>query len=88
VSFVAPISCGFILVTGILVPIGTDLGDTTNISWIVGGWSIASSISFSVAGSISDVFGRRYTLILGNIICLIGSVSLSFHPLTVEHFPN
>ncbi|KIX99239.1 uncharacterized protein Z520_04815 [Fonsecaea multimorphosa CBS 102226] len=73
-SYVCPISCGFTLVTGILVPIGTDLGDTEHISWIVGGWSIASSVSFSLAGSLSDVFGRRYTIVAGEIIAIVGSI--------------
>jgi MFS family permease len=72
-----------VLVTGILVPIGTDLGDVEHISWIVGGWSIASSISFSLAGAISDVFGRRWTVVSGEVISVIGSVSeasLVVHP--------
>ncbi|KAJ9604531.1 hypothetical protein H2200_010644 [Cladophialophora chaetospira] len=73
-SYVCPISCGFVLVTSILVPIGTDLGDTTHISWIVGGWSIASSVSFSLAGAISDVFGRRWTIVAGEVIAIIGSI--------------
>ncbi|KAH0828427.1 putative major facilitator superfamily transporter [Fonsecaea pedrosoi] len=73
-SYVCPISCGFILVTGILVPIGTDLGDTDHISWIVGGWSIASSVSFSLAGSLSDVFGRRWTVVAGEVIAIVGSI--------------
>jgi len=75
-AFVLPISCGFVLITGILVQVGTDLGDTANITWIVGGWSIASSVSFSIAGSLSDVFGRRWTIISGEIIAIIGAVSL------------
>ncbi|KAL2423684.1 Trichothecene efflux pump TRI12 [Exophiala dermatitidis] len=73
-SYVCPISCGFVLVTGILVPIGTDLGDTQNISWIVGGWSIASSVSFSMAGAISDIFGRRWTIVSGEILAIVGSI--------------
>jgi MFS family permease len=73
-SYVCPISCGFVLVTGILVPLGVELDDTANISWIVGGWSIASSISFSVAGSLSDIFGRRWTIVSGELICIIGSI--------------
>jgi MFS family permease len=63
------------LPSAILVQIGTDLGDLTNITWIVGGWSVASSVSFSVAGSVSDIFGRRYTIIVGQILAIIGSVS-------------
>lgn len=75
-SYVCPISCGFVLVTGILVPIGTDLGDTENISWIVGGWSIASSVSFSMAGALSDIFGRRWTIVSGEVLAIIGSVCI------------
>ncbi|OAL43685.1 putative major facilitator superfamily transporter [Pyrenochaeta sp. DS3sAY3a] len=73
-SYVCPISCGFILIAAILVQIGTDLGDTDNITWIVGGWSIASSVSFSIAGSLSDIFGRRYTIILGEVLAIVGSI--------------
>ncbi|KAK5382343.1 hypothetical protein LTR20_006024 [Exophiala xenobiotica] len=73
-SYVCPISCGFVLITGILVPVGTDLGDVDNISWIVGGWSIASSVSFSIAGSLSDIFGRRYTIVSGEVLAIIGSI--------------
>ncbi|KIW15109.1 hypothetical protein PV08_07896 [Exophiala spinifera] len=73
-GYVCPISCGFVLVTGILVPLGLELGDTENISWIVGGWSIASSISFSVAGSLSDIFGRRWTVVSGELLSIIGSI--------------
>ena len=75
-SYVCPISCGFVLITGILVPVGTDLGDVENISWIVGGWSIASSVSFSIAGSLSDIFGRRYTIVSGEVLAIVGSVSV------------
>jgi MFS family permease len=56
--------------------VGTDLGDTANLSWIVGGWSIASSVSFSLAGSLSDIFGRRYTIVSGEILAIIGSVRI------------
>lgn len=47
-SYVCPISCGFFLISSILVPVGIELGDVENISWIVSGWSVASSISFSL----------------------------------------
>ncbi|KIW92961.1 uncharacterized protein Z519_06810 [Cladophialophora bantiana CBS 173.52] len=50
---------------------GTDLGD---ISWIVGGWSIVPAISFSLAASMSDVFGRRWTIVAGEVIAIVGSI--------------
>ena len=77
-SFVCPISCGFTLVTGILFTVKTDLGDTEGkITWLIGGWSIASSVSFSLAGNLSDVFGRRYTIVSGQLISIVGAVCLS-----------
>ena len=76
-SYVAAISCGLVLVTGILAQIGTALGDIENIVWIPGGWSVASAVSFSIAGGFSDIFGRRYVLISGQVITLVGAVSLS-----------
>lgn len=78
-SPVAPISSGFLIATSILVQMGTDLGNTTNIGWIVSGWSIASSVSFGLAGRLSDIFGRRYVIILGNLLAVIGAVSKSSH---------
>ncbi len=74
-SFVAPVGIGFTLITGIIVQIGIQVGDTTSIAWFAGGWSIASSVSFSIAGSLSDIFGRRYLIISGNLITLVGAVS-------------
>jgi MFS family permease len=75
-AFVPSLTCGFILPAGILVQIGTELGDTANIAWIPGGWSIASSVSFSIAGNISDIFGRRHVIIIGQALALVGLVSV------------
>ncbi|KIM94667.1 hypothetical protein OIDMADRAFT_135585 [Oidiodendron maius Zn] len=73
-SYVAAISCGLVLVTGVLEQIGAALGDTENIVWIPGGWSVASAVSFSIAGGFSDIFGRRYVLISGQTLTLIGAI--------------
>ncbi|KAG4437125.1 hypothetical protein IFR05_007387 [Cadophora sp. M221] len=73
-SYVAAISCGLVLVSGILAHIGQTLGDMENIVWIPGGWSVASAVSFSIAGGFSDIFGRRYVLISGQVITLIGAI--------------
>ena len=53
-SYVAAISCGLLLVTGILAHIGQTLGDMENIVWIPGGWSVASAVSFSIAGGFTE----------------------------------
>ncbi len=62
--------------TAILFQIGTELGDVSNIAWMPGGWSIASSVSFSIAGSLSDIFGRRYVTLSGQLFAVVGAVSL------------
>lgn len=74
-SYVPAISCGLVLMAGILGQIGTALGDMENIVWILGGWSVASAVSFSIVGGFSDIFGRRYVLITGQVVTLIGAVS-------------
>ena len=70
----APISCGYIIPAGILVDIGTDLNNTADIGWVVSSWSIASSVSFALGGSLSDIFGRRYVILSGELLALIGAV--------------
>lgn len=74
-SYVPAISAGLLLPTGILQQIGQQLGDTENIIWIPGGWSVASAVAFSIAGGLSDVFGRRWVLMAGQLLTLIGAVS-------------
>lgn len=74
-SYIPAISAGLLLPTGILQQIGQQLGDTENIIWIPGGWSVASAVAFSIAGGLSDIFGRRWVLIFGQALTLIGGVS-------------
>jgi MFS family permease len=74
-SYVPAVACGLVLVVGILAQIGQALDDMDNIGWIPGGWSVASAVSFAIAGGLSDIFGRRYVLIWGQAMVLIGAVS-------------
>lgn len=74
-SFVPAIGTGLLLPLGILQQIGLELKDTDNILWMPGGWSVASAVSFSIAGGLSDIFGRRWVLIFGQFLTLIGGVS-------------
>ncbi|KAJ4422128.1 hypothetical protein N0V82_003211 [Gnomoniopsis sp. IMI 355080] len=73
-SYVPAISAGLLLPTGILQQIGQELGDTENIIWIPGGWSVASAVAFSIAGGVSDIFGRRWVLMSGQIMTLVGGI--------------
>lgn len=85
-SYVPAISAGLLLPTGILQQIGQQLGDTDNILWIPGGWSVASAVAFSIAGGVSDIFGRRWVLISGQALTLIGGVRLSPPKLLVRAY--
>lgn len=86
-GFVAPVST-IALVSGIITQLGTALGDTTDITWIISGWSVANAVSFSIAGNFSDVFGRRYVVLLGQALTIVGSVSTTLATMsrpTVSH---
>ncbi|KIW79298.1 hypothetical protein Z517_05910 [Fonsecaea pedrosoi CBS 271.37] len=73
-SFVGPVAMGFLMMSSVLVQIGNELGDLTPIVWMVGGWSIAASVSFSIAGALSDIFGRRWIVLSSQVFCIIGSI--------------
>jgi len=78
-EFEAAIGFSFSGVVAILVPIALDLqGSTLNISWIPSGWAVASSVSFAIAGQFSDIFGRRYVLLFGQLLVVVGHVQPSF----------
>lgn len=76
-SYVPGISAGLLLPVGILQQIGQQLGDTDNIIWIPGGWSVASAVAFAIAGALSDIFGRRWVLMSGQVLTLVGGVCVS-----------
>lgn len=74
-TFQAAIGFSFSCVVPIIVPIALDLqGTTTNIGWIPSGWAVASSVSFAIAGQFSDIFGRRYVMLFGQLLVVIGMV--------------
>ncbi|KAB5511539.1 fungal trichothecene efflux pump [Coniochaeta sp. 2T2.1] len=60
--------------SAILAVINNDLGPSKSIAW----WSIArtaaQSVTFTLVGRLSDIFGRRWFFIGGNLVALIGTV--------------
>ncbi|KAH7251471.1 fungal trichothecene efflux pump [Fusarium tricinctum] len=83
-TYVPAIATAFLMPTQILQQIGMALGDTDNIAWIPGGWSIGAAVSFSVAGGLSDVFGRRWVLLSGQTIILVGAIVCAFAQTTLH----
>ncbi|TVY82674.1 Trichothecene efflux pump TRI12, partial [Lachnellula suecica] len=73
-SFTGPIIFGFILVTPILVQLSGKLGGETISFWVPSGWAAAAAVGFSIAGRISDIFGRRYVILVGQALSVIGGI--------------
>ncbi|KAM0339650.1 hypothetical protein ACHAPU_010832 [Fusarium lateritium] len=83
-TYIPAIATGFLMPTQILQQIGMALGDTENIAWIPGSWSIGAAVSFSVAGGLSDIFGRRWVLLSGQTIILVGAIVCAFAETTLR----
>ena len=63
------------MVFPIIVPIAIELqGNTHNANWMASGWSLAGSIAFAIAGQTSDYFGRRYILLFGQALLVLGHI--------------
>lgn len=71
-SFSGPIIFGFILVTPILVQLSNILGGANIDFWIPSGWGAAAAVGFSIAGRLSDIFGRRYVILAGQALTIVG----------------
>lgn len=54
--------------------INQELGPSNTYVWIATGYTLAASAGALVWGRLSDVFGRRYFFIGGNIMALLGSI--------------
>ncbi|CAM1503361.1 Fc.00g081370.m01.CDS01 [Cosmosporella sp. VM-42] len=70
---VGPITCGQLMIGSVLTPVSADLGGG-HIDWVISGWGIASSVSFAIAGRLSDIFGRRYVILVGQVIAVCGAI--------------
>ncbi|KAL2430475.1 hypothetical protein ABEF95_008581 [Exophiala dermatitidis] len=71
-SFTGPIIFGFILITPILVQLSQKLGGENIDFWIPSGWGAAAAVGFSIAGRLSDIFGRRYVILAGQLLTIVG----------------
>ncbi|KIW52004.1 hypothetical protein PV05_10666 [Exophiala xenobiotica] len=79
-SFTGPIIFGFILATPILVQLSQILGGENIDFWIPSGWGAAAAVGFSIAGRLSDIFGRRYVILVGQLLTVVGAaVAASAH---------
>jgi MFS family permease len=57
-----------------LSTINADLGPDPNYTWVTVSWTLAASIIVSVGGRLSDIFGRRYFMLFGASLSLVGCI--------------
>ncbi|KAJ1335655.1 Fungal trichothecene efflux pump (TRI12) [Microdochium nivale] len=65
---------GWVLPANTLLLINASLGGSPNIGWVATAWTLGSSIGFLLVGRLSDIFGRRYIVLGGGILSLIGCI--------------
>ena len=64
-----------LLVPGaMLTSINAELGPNNNYVWITLSWPLGASVLVSIGGRLSDIFGRRYFMIVGALISIAGTL--------------
>jgi MFS family permease len=54
--------------------LNAELGPDPTYTWITTSWNLGGAIFVTIAGRLSDIFGRRYFFMSGAIILIIGSI--------------
>ncbi|KAF4463609.1 major facilitator superfamily transporter [Fusarium albosuccineum] len=73
-SFGPAVGLPFLCVAAIVAQVTQDLGGQDDLAWIVGAWSLATAVSFSLGGPLSDIFGRRNLILGGQFVVTIGNI--------------
>jgi EmrB/QacA subfamily drug resistance transporter len=68
------------IVATALPTIGRDLGDLRNLSWIVTAYLLSSTAVTPLYGKVSDIYGRRTTLLTAIGIFIVGSIACALAP--------
>ena len=64
------------MIGSVVNAIATDLDMPAALTnWLLAGWALAATVPIIIVGKISDIFGRRWVMIAGNSLCLLGCVS-------------
>jgi MFS family permease len=61
------------LPVGVINFINADIGPSTQATWIATAWTLSGAVTQTITGRCSDIFGRRYMILSGNILSLVGS---------------
>ncbi|KAH8650071.1 fungal trichothecene efflux pump [Xylariales sp. PMI_506] len=67
-----------ILPTNVLSYINADIGPSPYISWVNVSRTLAQAFTYTILGRLSDLFGRRWFFIGGNVLALVGIIVCAF----------
>ncbi len=68
------------IVATALPSIGRELGDVEHMSWVVTAYLLAATTVTPLYGKLSDIYGRRITLLVGIAIFIVGSIACALAP--------
>ncbi|KAK5037083.1 hypothetical protein LTR13_004888 [Exophiala sideris] len=68
---------GFNLIAPILGQIDADIGPSDNIDWVALVFTLGLALGIGLMGRITDIFGRRWFMIIGNLLGVIGALVCS-----------
>ena len=68
------------IVAPALPTIGRTLADVENLSWVVTAYLLAATAVTPLFGKLSDIYGRRITMLVACVIFIVGSVACALAP--------
>jgi MFS family permease len=68
------------IVATALPTIGRQFGDVSSLSWIITAYLLASTAVAPVFGTLSDIYGRRVTIVTSMSLFIVGSVLCAVAP--------
>ncbi|CAK7213428.1 hypothetical protein SBRCBS47491_001793 [Sporothrix bragantina] len=67
-------SGSYAYIGGLLATINADIGPSTNYAWMGYAYTLCSACTFCLVGRFSDLFGRRWVIIGGTVLGLVGAI--------------
>ena len=68
------------IVATALPTIGRQFGDVSNLSWVITAYLLASTAVAPVFGTLSDIYGRRFTIVVALSLFMAGSLLCALAP--------
>jgi EmrB/QacA subfamily drug resistance transporter len=68
------------IVSTALPTIGRELGDAQQLTWVVTAYLLASTVVTPIYGKLSDIYGRRSTLLISVGVFVAGSIACALSP--------